>query len=373
MNALIKLLLAGLIFFTSCQSKKEAPHPLSQQLDSLFAAVPDFSGVALIADKGKVVYHKAFGYRNFETQEPNDTTSIFELASVSKQFTATLIMMLKEEGKMGYDDPVEKYIGNLPYPGITVRNLLNHTSGLPEYETMMKDHWDKTKVASNPDILEYLIRYHPAKKFEPGTMYQYNNTGYVLLGTIAEKVSGRDFVEFCRERIFKPLQMNDTDLRSPAEKLAIKEVAWGHIYVPAKARYIRADSFPESNYVYYLGNRKGPGRISSTSTDLLKWDRSLYTEQLLKRETLEEGFTPSGAAGKYDFGGYGFGWMTDRDALGRKIRHSGDNPGYFTHILRYTDADKTVILLCNNQHKQFKEMLKGIESVLEKSFATERK
>src|SRR6478736_2917054 len=151
MNAALKLL--TLLFFSclmlsSCQKQKEkAGSSLSSQMDSLFATTPDFSGVTLIADHGKPLYHKAFGYLNFETKDPMDTAAIFELASVSKQFTAMLIMMLKEEGKLNYDDPIEKYIPNLPYSGITLRHLLNHTSGLPGYQEVMDEHWDKTKVA----------------------------------------------------------------------------------------------------------------------------------------------------------------------------------------------------------------------------------
>jgi CubicO group peptidase (beta-lactamase class C family) len=365
-NSLVNLLIASLILLVSCQPRNSISSSVKsfpERLDSLFATVPDFSGVVLVARKGKPIYHKAFGYLDFETKSTIDTASIFELASVSKQFTAMLIMMLKEEGKLNYDDPVEKYLTGLPYAGITIRHALNHTGGLPEYETLMREHWDKTKVASNRDILKYLALYHPAKHFEPGAKYEYSNTGYVLLGSIVEKVSGRDFVEFCRERIFAPAGMTDTDLRTPEQKRGMKNFALGHRYVADKSRYVRADSFPETNYVYYLGNRRGPGRISSTSTDLLKWDRILYTDRLVKKETLEEAFTPSGLAGKYDFDGYGFGWMTDHDTLGRKIRHSGDNPGYNTHILRYVDIDRTVILLCNNQHKEFKKVLRKMEEL----------
>jgi CubicO group peptidase (beta-lactamase class C family) len=364
MNGSIKLVTA-LLLAGAChpQPKKESAL-VPQQLDSLFAAVPDFSGAVLVAENGRPIYHKAFGYVNYETKVPVDTTSIFELASVSKQFTAMLIMMLKEAGKLDYDDPVDRYLPGIPYPGMTVRNLLQHTSGLPEYETLMTEHWDKSKVASNSDILEYLSRYHPPRLFEPGKEYRYNNTGYVLLGSIIEKVSGRDYVALCHDRIFAPLGMTSTDLRTPAQKRAIANFALGHIFVPAKNRYVRADSFPETNYVFYLGNRRGPGRISSTTSDLLKWDQGLYTDKLVKRETLREAFTASGIPGPYEYDGYGFGWMLDHDALGHKIRHSGDNPGYRTHILRYIDAHKTIIILCNNQYPGYKNILKGMETLL---------
>jgi CubicO group peptidase (beta-lactamase class C family) len=261
MKAALKLL--TLLFFSclmlSCQKQKEEEaSSLSSRIDSLFATTPDFSGVALIADHGKPLYHKAFGYRNFETKDPMDTAAIFELASVSKQFTAMIIMMLKEEGKLSYDDPIEKYIPNLPYSGITLRHLLNHTSGLPDYQEVMNQHWDKTKAAGNKDNIEYLITYHPAKLFEPGERYEYSNTGYMLLGSVVEIVSGKDFIDFINERIFKPVQMNNTDIRTKEEKVTLPNMAWGHLYVKEKQRYVRADSFPEFNYSIWLGNRKGP-------------------------------------------------------------------------------------------------------------------
>ncbi|MFM8914146.1 MAG: serine hydrolase domain-containing protein, partial [Flammeovirgaceae bacterium] len=204
---------------------------IAERADSLMQTVPDFSGVVLMASNGKSVYHRAFGFRNFETKEPNDTTTIFELASVSKQFTAAIIQLLQQEGALNYDDPMEKYLNGIPYPGITIRHLLNHTSGLPDYQAIMDQHWDKSKVANNNDIIEYLIQYHPPKRFEPGEKYEYSNTGYVLLASISEKASGRDFIEMCRAAIFQPLLMTSTNIRTLNEKKSIINFAWGHIYV----------------------------------------------------------------------------------------------------------------------------------------------
>jgi len=259
---------------------------------------------------------------------------------------------------------LEKYIPGLPYKSITIRHLLNHTSGLPDYQAVMNEHWDKTKVAGNAENIEYLIKYHPDKHFEPGEKYEYSNTGYMLLGSITEKAGGKDFIEFCQSRIFTPVQMTSTDIRTKEEKMALPNMAWGHLFVKEKQRYVRADSFPQFNYSIWLGNRKGPGRISSTATDLLKWDRALYTDRLIKKETLMEAFSP--AKLKTDsLSNYGFGWELQTDAkLGKVVRHSGDNPGYSTHIIRYIDKDKTVILLCNNAYDQFEDILKRIEKIL---------
>jgi len=362
----LSLLFIASLFIGCNQKTSDTPTQtaLPQKIDSLLSAVPDFSGVVLIADHGKPVYYKTTGYRNFETKTPLDTTDIFELASVSKQFTAMTIMMLKEEGKLSYDDLLEKYIPDLPYPGITIRNLLTHTSGLPDYQAIMDQYWDKANVANNEDILVYLKKYHPAALFAPGAKYTYSNTGYVMLGSIAEKVSGKDFIEFCRERIFKPLQMKDTDIRSLEEKKVIENFALGHIYVEEKHRYVRADSFPSSNYTIWLGNRKGPGRISSTASDLLKWDRALYTEKIISQSTLKEAFMPFTLSND-SISNYGFGWTLEKGADGQSIVwHDGDNPGYKTIIIRFIEKDKTIIILCNNAHTKFADISRAIKDFI---------
>ena len=321
--------------------------------------MPDFSGVVLVAADGKPIYHKAFGFKNFETKEGMDTASIFELASVSKQFTAMVIMTLKEEGLLNYDDGIEKYIPGLPYAGITIRHLLNHTSGLPDYQAVMDQYWDKSKVAGNSDNIAFLKKYKPAVHFEPGEKYEYSNTGYMLLASIAEEASGKDFISLCRERIFVPLNMAGTDIRTLDEKTKLPAMAWGHLYVSEKQRYIRADSFPQNNYTIWLGNRKGPGRISAPASDLLKWDKALYTGKVVKPETLREAFT-SAALNDGSFSDYGFGWEIKEQ--GNIVFHTGDNPGYKTKIVRFIDTRKTIILLCNNGHSKYDELATAIES-----------
>lgn len=357
-----RLVLLFVFINQACQTPKEKTGIPTIRIDSLFAAVPGFSGVVLVADKGKTVYHHAFGYRDFAAKTPVDTTTIFELASVSKQFTAMIIMMLQEEGKLNVDDSVEKYLPTLPYKNITIRNLLNHTSGLPDYQRVMDEHWDKSKVAGNQDILEYLERYHPEKKFMPGEKYEYSNTGYVLLASIAEKASGNDFITLCRSRIFQPLGMSSTDIRTPSEKAALPNVALGHLFVQEKQRFIRADSFPSSDYTIWLGNRKGPGRVTSKTTDLLKWDRALASGKLIPKESLEQAFIPA-RLNNDSLSYYGFGWVIrTHPRLGRVIWHDGSNPGYKTIIVRYVEADQTLIMLCNMVPGNFFDLVTQIEN-----------
>jgi len=354
-------LVLSLIF---CCCKEQQSNIIALKTDSLMNSLPDFSGVILVATDGMVTYHKAFGFRDFEKRIPLDTTNIFELASVSKQFTAMVIMMLKEEGKLDYDDSLSTYIQGLPYKGITLRHLLTHTSGLPDYQAVMDQHWDKSKVASNEDNISYLIKYHPGIVFRPGDKYEYSNTGYMLLASVAERASGRDFIEFCRQRIFTSLQMHSTDIRTNDEKKIMGSFAPGYIYVEDKQRYVPADSFPEFNYTIWLGNRKGPGRISSTSSDLLKWDRALYTEQLVKQTTLHEAFSPM-KLNSDSLSNYGFGWeIHPTSNSGKIVLHTGDNPGYKTAIIRYIDSDKTIIVLSNNASGRINSIVSFIQKQL---------
>ena len=334
-----------------------------KQLNEIFTTQKDFSGVLLVAESGKPIYHKAVGYREFANQSVLQKTGIFELASVSKQFTAMIIMMLKEKNLLQYDDLLEKYI-SLPYKGFTLRHLLTHTSGLPDYQGIMDKYWDKTKVAGNEDCIAYLNKYAPPKNAEPGTKYEYSNTGYLLLASVAEKASGKDFIELCRNWIFRPLKMKSTNIRTLEEKKATTNFAIGHLLIKERNQYIRADSFPSSDYTIWLGNRKGPGRISSTAADLLKWDQALYSNKLVQQTTLQEAFTQM-KLNDGSFSNYGFGWSISRDSvMGRVVSHTGDNPGYKTQIIRYIDKNKTIILLNNNAHTGFATIIKDITAFL---------
>lgn len=377
MGAMTKLpiLILLTLLVIGCKKKEEQKpegNTVVTKIDSVFTSLPDFSGVVLFADKGMPLYHKAFGYRSYETKVPIELNDIFELASVSKQFTAMTIMMLKEEGKLQYDDPIEKYLPDINYQGITIRHLLTHTSGLPDYYEVMDQYWDKSKVATNPDIFEYLKKYNPPKLFDPGEKYKYSNTGYIFLASITEAVSGQDFVAFCKERIFEPLNMTSTAIRSNEQKNQLTNLAYGHIYVDDEKRFVRADSFPSSNYTIWLGGRNGPGRVSSAATDLLKWDQALYTDQIVKQETLEDAFTPTqlndGTASDY-----GFGWdIIPKSKAGKVVWHNGDNPGYKTIIVRYMDAQRTLIILNNNYHPQFKKIRESIDEIVGESFDKEK-
>lgn len=318
-----------------------------------------FSGVILVADGGKVLSEKAIGLRSFEKGIPLQATDVFEMASISKQFTAMMVMLCQEKGILQFDDLAEKYL-DVPYKGISIRHLLTHTSGLPDYQAIMDAHWDKSKAAGNPDILEYLNRYAPPKSFEPGEKYEYSNTGYVLLASIVEKVTQKDFIELSQEWIFKPLGMKNTAIRTLEEKAKVENFAAGHLK-DESGKYVNANQFRSSDYTLWLGNRKGPGRVSSTAQDLLIWDQALYSGRLVSDKTLNEAFSPmilNDGTRSY----YGFGWEIEpKSPYGKMVMHTGDNPGYKTIIVRFIEENKTIIVLNNNYHP---DQIKLVEAAI---------
>jgi len=323
-----------------------------------------FSGVLLLAVDGEVVFEKAAGYRSYEQKIPLVPTDVFEMASVSKQFTAMMVMMCAEKGLLDYNDYADKYL-DIPYKGISIRQLLSHTNGLPDYQAVMDKHWDKSKVAGNEDILEYLRKYHPPMLAKPNEKYEYSNTAYVFLASIVEKVTGRDFIELSGEWIFKPLGLKNTAIRTLEEKAMVSNFAAGHLK-DKKGDYVNANKFHDSDYTVWLGNRKGPGRISSTAQDLLLWDQALYNGTLVSEKTLKLAFSPM-SLNDCTVSPYGFGWDLGKDELlGKIVSHTGDNPGYKTLIMRFIDQRKTLILLNNNYHDANDQLIESAVDALRK-------
>jgi CubicO group peptidase (beta-lactamase class C family) len=322
-------------------------------LDSLFTNLHregKFYGNVLIAEKGVPVYEKSFGLADEQTKRPLDKETVFELASVSKQFTAMGIMMLQKAGKLNYDDSLGKFIPELPYHHISIRNLLNHTSGLPDYMALFDLAWDLKRIATNKDMIEQLIQYKPAILFQPGMKYEYSNTGYALLASVIEKVSGMPYSDFLQKNIFKPLKMTRTRVyRRRYENKAMDNYALGYVK-DKKLGFVLPDSLADyRNMVYCLDGIVGDGTVNSTTGDLLKWDRALYSNSLINQELLAEAFKPV-KLGNGKTSKYGFGWSIDSIGLfGNIVNHSGSWPGYNTFIERHLTNDKTIIILKNHE------------------------
>ncbi len=338
-----------------------------QRIDSLLNALSadqKINGNVLIAEHGKVIYKHSFGNANEEKKQKLEENSVFELASVSKQFTAMAIMILKEKKMLNLEDDFTKYIPELShYKGITIRNLLNHTGGLPDYEEVMDTLFDKNKIAINQDIITLYAKHHPKILFEPNTKWKYSNTGYALLASVIEKVSGMNYVDYLNKVIFKPMKMNNTTVfRRRYTTQQIKNYALGYVYSDSLKKYILPDDFAETKYVIWLDGIVGDGTVNSNVMDLLKWDRALYTNNLLSAEGMKEIFEVA-TLNDNSKTKYGFGWFIEDNAdFGKSVSHSGGWPGYKTFIDRNITNDKTIIILQN--HENVAMPVKSIRAIL---------
>jgi CubicO group peptidase (beta-lactamase class C family) len=327
----------------------------AQKIDSLLNAYytkGKINGNFLVAEKGKVIYSKSFGYADKETKEKLDENTIFELASCSKQFTAMGIMILKERGKLNLEDELGKYIPELSfYKGVIIKNLLNHTSGLPDYMELLDSLFDKTKIATNKDIIDLFAKEQPKVSFEPNSKFEYSNTGFALLASIIENVSGLSFGDFLAESIFKPLQMNRTFVytRRYAPK-KIDNYAYGYVYSDSLNKFVLPDELPETEIVIWLDGIVGDGCVNSTVNDLLKWDRALYTDKLISKKGIKAVFMAQTLNDKSK-SNYGYGWGLDKNkTFGEIASHSGGWPGYVTFIDRHIGEDRTIIALQNHDN-----------------------
>lgn len=364
------LFLLPVLIIQSCSSQESSgDETLGRSIDSIMTAIVDtakFNGNILVARGGKVVYQKSFGVADFYTKEELNDSSLFELASVSKQFTAMGIMMLKEQGRLAYEDDVKRYIPELPYEGMTIRHFLTHTSGIPAYEENFEG-WDSNAIAFNGDMINLLAKRKPSVLFTPGEKWEYSNTAYAMLATIIERVTKKSYADFLQENIFTPLNMKRTRVFNTrrSTKDVIPNYAFGFVFSDSLKKYVLPDSLPSFHYVYTLDGIVGDGTVNSTTTDLLLWDQALYTEKLVKQTTLQDAYTPVKLKNDSTFN-YGFGWGIEKDSiLGKTVQHSGGWPGYVTYIKRYLEKNYCIILLTNNEGKGMSSALTEISRRLQ--------
>ena len=313
-----------------------------------------FNGNVLISRDGQIIYKNALGFANVRTREPLKINSSFQLASVSKQFTAMAIMMLKERGSLSYDDKVDDYFPDFPYRGITIRELLCHRSGLPNYMYFCDQYCcTQDTPVSNMDVISLMEKYKPAAYRRPNIKHQYSNTGYCILGAIVEKVSGIPYKEFIESHIFKRLGMNDSFVYSIDSREEFPNKTIGY---EAGGRGLKEAG------INYLDGVVGDKGIYSTVEDLFKWDQALYTDKLICSSTLEEAFTPANK----DLGllNYGFGWRLYNSSGGDKIvYHKGWWHGFNACFTRDLSNHTTVIILSNIVNGSFAH-IKELDDIL---------
>jgi N-acyl-D-aspartate/D-glutamate deacylase len=315
------------------------PDPAAQ-IDALFApfATGASPGAAVIVLRdGEVLHESGYGYADLERRVPITPQTAFRLASVSKQFTAMAVTILADRGQLAYDDPVVKFLPELTRFGdrITLRHLLTHTGGLPDYYDVLEeaatDHMPDTEEA-----MEFLAGWGEPL-FPAGARYEYSNPGYEMLALVVERASGQRFGQFVEDNIFVPLGMSDSVIRDSSEP-----------EIPNRALgYTRADGGFTLDDDHNLNHIIGSGGMYSSVEDLARWDEALYTDTLVRRDTLEEAWSPVRLADGDEFP-YGFGWrLGDYGGLGRRVCHSGHWLGFSNFIVRYPERRLTVIVLSN--------------------------
>jgi len=346
----LKFVHLSLLVLLSCAAVAAQVSPI--QIDAVFASLRsnDAPGAAvLVVRNGRTVFHRGYGVTDLRTKRPIGPETDFRLASFTKQFTAACIMLLVKDGKLHYDDHLTDVFPEFPAYGkdITIRNLLNHTSGLPDYEELLMKQYPNTPEEKIPQIQDAgvlkLLERQSAGKFPPGSKWEYSNSGYVLLGLIVEKVSGKPFGQFLHDRIFAPLGMQHT-LAYEARKNEVPHRAYGH--TKEKDGWRETDQSPTSATL-------GDGGIYSSIDDLAKWDRALREHTLLSAAEMEPALTPvhpAGGQGKTSDGAiasYGFGWFLDPYKGHNRMYHDGETMGFLTTIQRFPAEDLTVIVLAN--------------------------
>lgn len=288
-----------------------------------------FTGSVLVAKDGKPLFRSSYGLANREHGVPNRPDTKFRLGSITKQFTAAAILQLEERGKLKLEDTLDRYAEPCPegWKSVTIRHLLTHTSGIPSY-TGLKEFQAKWAGPWTMDTLLALVRDKPLE-FPPGEKWAYNNTGYVLLGAIVEKVSGKKYDAYMRENVFDPLGMKNSGYDWPQTVLVNR----------AQGYRKTGDGYANAQYLDMMAPH-GAGALYSTVDDLLLWDQALYTEKLLKRESIEKMFTPVK-------NNYAFGWMVRQEMNRKSVAHGGGIHGFNTILMRFPEEKLLVVALSN--------------------------
>ncbi len=299
-----------------------------------------FNGNVLVAKDGKIIYEKAIGWADHLHRDSLKINSVFELASVSKPFTSTAIMMLVEDGKIRLDQQVKDFYPEFPYDSITVKMLLTHRSGMMNYVYFVDDLWksqkkDERKGITNRDVMKLIAEHKPSPYTKPGKRFHYNNSNYMVLAAIIEKVSGKKYSEFMAENIFKPLGMKNTAVYSKAEYDKIPADVVGH-----------DRSWRRSVAQNFLDGPVGDKGVYSTVHDLYLFDRAMRKGKLLKKATLDSMYADHTEMQKGHFN-YGYGWRTFQNDDHKVVYHTGWWHGFRHIYLRQLDKDITVILLSN--------------------------
>jgi CubicO group peptidase (beta-lactamase class C family) len=320
-----------------------------------------FNGTWLFAENGEIVSKGAYGYRDPENTLPNNEDTIFQLASVSKQFAAAAVMLMVREGKLSLDDEITKYFPEIPYPGVTIRHLLSHTGGVPDYfgdaDWFINIWKEENRVPGNDEIPRFLCETKLKPLFAPGDGLEYSNTGYNLLALVVDKLADVPYEDFLMQNIFEPAGMTSTCCcHIRRDGVPFENYARATVFEDGK--WVADIDSEEDGDVVAFDGLNGDDYVYTTIFDMFKWDRALREGKILTSEEQQLMYTPAklnnGEIAEYDDGGigYGFGWAVENDPeQGLIVHHSGGMPGVITWFERFIDADKVLVLLNSREPK----------------------
>jgi CubicO group peptidase (beta-lactamase class C family) len=344
-----------IVFFAACgsASKKRSkeddrtdslallvhPEKLSKEIDAFVEKLHrtrQFNGNVLVARKGKIIYERAIGWADYLHRDSLKINSVFELASVTKPFTATAILLLEEQGKLNLDQNVKEFFPDFPYEGITIRFLLSHRSGMMNYVYFTDDIWkEKMKPMSNMDVMKLIAQHKPAPYAQPDKVFHYNNSNYMVLAAIIEKVTGKSYTHFMENAIFKPLGMKNTHVFSTTVFKKIPVDVVGHDRV-----------WRRSVVQNFLDGPVGDKGIYSTLHDLYLFDRAMRAGKVLRKESLDSAYTPRNPL-QYGHFSYGYGWRLFEAPNQELVYHTGWWHGFRHIFVRDLKNDVTIIFLSN--------------------------
>ena len=324
-----------------------------------------FNGAWLYAEKGEIVSKGVLGFRDPEDTLPITEDTIFQLASVSKPFTSAAVMLLVREGKLHPEDEIVKFFPEIPYPGVTVRHLLTHTSGIPDYfddaDWFFKIWKEERRVPGNDEILRFLCETKCKPYCAPGEEFHYSNTGYNLLALLVERLSGLPYEDFLQKNLFEPAGMRSTRC-CHIRRDGIPFANFARATVFEDGKYISDVNSDEYHDVVAFDGLNGDDYVFTNIFDMLRWDRALREGKVLTPEEQKLMYTPvllnSGKPyADEDGDGYGFGWsVSSREGLGLVVAHSGGMPGVATWFERYLDADRVLVLLINRDAEEYRAL-----------------
>ncbi|HLY70511.1 MAG TPA: serine hydrolase [Puia sp.] len=344
MKKVLLILFAALILI---KNYAQTPAQEINELLKQYSKQRSFNGVVLVAQKGRVLLEQGYGYKNATAKLFNDSATIFQIGSITKQFTAAMILQLEEKHKLSLLDRLSKYIPDFPNgDSITIENLLTHTSGIYNYTN---DNAFMESNSPNPIKLTDLILLFKNKTldFSPGTKYSYSNSGYILLGFIIEKITGKQYFTVIKENIIKPLGMIHTGF--DFKNLKTRDKAIGYLKLTSKN--ILPAPIVDSSVSYAAGS------MYTTVGDLYKWDRALYTNKILSDSSLRKTFTPFK-------NNYGYGWVIDSSYGKKVVMHQGDISGFVSFIARVPADETCIILFENEQSSGLPKIGENINSIL---------